>query len=250
MSATSAIDGGRLGRSFTLSLAIHTALLMAGAWMVHRHALPPEPPPLQVTVRTLPEPLPSLPEPAQPRPVPRAVAPEGVRTTVPKPPPEPRASAPAAPAAPPPPVVAIPADPAPAPPRSAEPERKETTTLVAPPPPAPAPVAPPPVAVAAPPAATVPISPASAAAYLNNPEPAYPSRARREGLEGTVRLAVLVTADGHAGKVEIRQSSGAPVLDEAALTAVRSWRFVPAKRGREPVEDWVQIPIVFRLEAR
>lgn len=112
--------------------------------------------------------------------------------------------------------------------------------------PAVAPPPPPPVApkVVAAPTTTVP---RFDAAYLTNPKPAYPAYARRRGEEGTVRLKVLVTADGRASKVELDQSSGFGALDRAALEAVQDWRFVPARRGDQAVEAWVQIPVVFRL---
>jgi protein TonB len=84
-------------------------------------------------------------------------------------------------------------------------------------------------------------------AYLNNPRPAYPRLARRNGEEGTVLLRVLVTREGRAARVELDKSSGFPLLDNAALEGVREWRFVPARKGAEPVEDWVRVPIVFRL---
>jgi protein TonB len=85
-------------------------------------------------------------------------------------------------------------------------------------------------------------------AYGTNPLPPYPMVARRLGMEGVVLLDVLVVADGHAADVRVQQSSGHPVLDEAALTTVRrEWRFVPARRGGVPVESRVTVPIRFRL---
>lgn len=87
------------------------------------------------------------------------------------------------------------------------------------------------------------------AAYLRNPPPRYPLAARRNGDEGTVMLRVLVTVDGAAARVELDRSSGSASLDSAALDAVRSWRFVPARRGSQNVEDWVRVPVVFRIES-
>lgn len=87
------------------------------------------------------------------------------------------------------------------------------------------------------------------AAYLRNPPPRYPPAARRSGDEGTVLLKVLVTSDGAAARVELDRSSGSVLLDGAALDAVRVWQFVPARRGAQNVEDWVRVPVVFRLES-
>jgi len=87
------------------------------------------------------------------------------------------------------------------------------------------------------------------AAYLRNPPPRYPPAARRNSEEGTVVLRVLVTTDGTASRTELDRSSGSAALDSAALEAVRSWRFVPARRGTQNIEDWVRVPVVFRLES-
>ncbi len=87
-----------------------------------------------------------------------------------------------------------------------------------------------------------------AADYLSNPRPAYPPLARRRGEEGQVLLRVLVSTAGRAAQLELQQSSGSALLDEAAQAAVRQWKFVPAQRGGVAVESRVLVPIVFRLE--
>jgi protein TonB len=114
--------------------------------------------------------------------------------------------------------------------------------VVAPPPP-------PPVVVAAPPAPPAPLTqPIFNADYLDNPAPAYPPLSRRMREEGRVILRVLVNARGTADEVQVRTTSGSARLDQAARDTVGGWRFVPAKRGAEPVAAWVLIPISFRLE--
>jgi protein TonB len=94
--------------------------------------------------------------------------------------------------------------------------------------------------------ATIP--PSFNAAYLRNAPPRYPLLARRNGIEGTVRLKVLVTPDGRPAQVQLEHSSGSTTLDGAALEAVRNWQFVPARRGQDPIESWVLVPVVFKLE--
>jgi len=106
-----------------------------------------------------------------------------------------------------------------------------------------------PAAPAAPRSEPVTTPPVFNAAYLRNPPPRYPLAARRSSEEGTVVLRVLVTVDGSAARVELDRSSGSASLDGAALEAVRSWRFVPARRGAVNIEDWVRVPVVFRLES-
>ncbi len=83
--------------------------------------------------------------------------------------------------------------------------------------------------------------------YLKNPAPPYPSSARRHHQEGLVVLTAKVTAEGHAAEVIIKQSSGFPVLDEAALKAVRDWNFVPARIGPISVESQIEVPVLFKL---
>ena len=102
---------------------------------------------------------------------------------------------------------------------------------------------------AASPAETEPLTaPRFNAAYLHNPTPVYPAAARRTGYEGTVVIRARIQIDGSADRVEIKKSSGHGVLDQAALEAVRKWRFIPARRGNEAVVEWVEIPWQFKLE--
>lgn len=125
-------------------------------------------------------------------------------------------------------------------------ETPSPSPIILPPPPPPPPPEPAPVVVAPPPPLIT--APIFAADYLDNPAPPYPSLARRAGEQGRVVLRVLVSPSGKADEVEIRTSSGHRRLDESARDTVRRWRFIPAKRGDEPVQAWVLIPISFRLE--
>lgn len=84
--------------------------------------------------------------------------------------------------------------------------------------------------------------------YLRNPAPAYPAPSRRLGEEGKVVLRVLVSPQGMAEAVELNSASGSQRLDDAALNTVRNWRFTPARRGETPVQSWVLVPIIFKLE--
>lgn len=125
---------------------------------------------------------------------------------------------------------------------------REPAPPTSPPMPPPANAAPPRAAVNGPPATPV-MPPSFSAAYLDNPRPAYPALSRRNRESGVVRLRVQVNAEGRAQEVRIESSSGHQRLDEAALRAVRKWKFVPARRGKESVAAWVIVPIAFRLQS-
>lgn len=113
---------------------------------------------------------------------------------------------------------------------------------------------PPPMAPAVATRDPAPVAPAPALAppradmaYLNNPPPVYPSVSRRAGEQGRVMLRVRVSARGQVEAIEVQKSSGYDRLDEAALSAVRRWRFVPATVGDRAVEGWALVPVNFTL---
>lgn len=81
----------------------------------------------------------------------------------------------------------------------------------------------------------------------NRVEPAYPPASRRAGEEGTVRVKVLVDEKGRPREVAVATSSGFARLDQAAMEAVRKWRFVAATDGTKPISAWTQVAITFRL---
>ena len=85
-------------------------------------------------------------------------------------------------------------------------------------------------------------------AYLNNPAPAYPPASRKQGEQGRVLLRVRVDATGLVDAIELQASSGFHRLDEAALAAVRRWRFLPARAGERAVPGWALVPVHFQLQ--
>ncbi len=222
------------GMSLASAVLLHAAALL---WIVHNPTALEAPPMIMQATLIAPEPLPMAPpeppqevkrvEPEPPRPVVKPVKPVKKEKPLPQ--------------------LAAVAD-APA------------TTTVAPQPPAP----PEPVAIDAPPVSEPSPAPVTAApvvapppvtppkfnvAYLQNPRPAYPAMSKRLGEAGRVMLRVMVDVNGLPTQVEVRKSSGFPRLDEAALEAVRKWKFVPARRGEEPVAGLADIPIDFGLNS-
>lgn len=84
--------------------------------------------------------------------------------------------------------------------------------------------------------------------YKENTPPVYPRIARRRGYEGIVLLSVKVLDNGSVDEITIKKSSGRPILDRAALKAVRQWKFDPASRLGIPFTMWVDVPIHFVLQ--
>ena len=103
-------------------------------------------------------------------------------------------------------------------------------------------------APAAPPVPSRVELPSSNADYLNNPKPAYPPLSKRLGEQGKVVVRVFIGADGTAQQAQVQQSSGFDRLDQAALSTVLKWRYVPGKRAGVPEAMWFNVPINFVLE--
>lgn len=84
--------------------------------------------------------------------------------------------------------------------------------------------------------------------YLDNPNPVYPKLSKRLNEAGKVILSVYVEADGSPSRVELQTSSRFERLDQAAIDAVKRWRFVAARRGNVSIAAWVIVPIHFSLK--
>jgi protein TonB len=75
--------------------------------------------------------------------------------------------------------------------------------------------------------------------------PKYPPEAGQARIEGTVVLLAMIGKDGTVE--DVRVESGLPVLAQAAIEAVRQWRYRPYLLNGEPVEINSQITINFTL---
>jgi len=78
--------------------------------------------------------------------------------------------------------------------------------------------------------------------------PFYPLSARAKGIEGQVELVFVVQADGSVSDIEVADSFPGRVFVEAALRAVRQWRFKPGTMEGQPVATRVRLPMRFQLE--
>ncbi|PSV10792.1 energy transducer TonB [Photobacterium leiognathi] len=85
--------------------------------------------------------------------------------------------------------------------------------------------------------------------FATKPSPvSYPRLAKRRGIEGTVLVEVLIGKDGKQLKQKLAKSSGASVLDKAALKAIKLWRFSPHIIDGKAIAHRVQIPVRFKLD--
>jgi TonB family protein len=69
---------------------------------------------------------------------------------------------------------------------------------------------------------------AAASDWLSAPKPNFPPNALRKGSEGSVRLKLIFAQDGGVTNIKVLKSSGDPVLDETARTAVLRWKMRPS----------------------
>lgn len=86
------------------------------------------------------------------------------------------------------------------------------------------------------------------ASELNNPKPPYPAISRRLGEQGRVILKACVSSTGGIDSLNLIKSSGFDRLDRIALETVQRWKFIPARRGQQPLAMCYQLPIQFTLE--
>jgi periplasmic protein TonB len=84
-----------------------------------------------------------------------------------------------------------------------------------------------------------------AAKLVNRVQPQYPPLARQTRISGTVRLHAIISKDGSVQQLEV--VSGHPLLVQAALDAVRQWRYQPTTLNGEPVEVDTTIDVIFSL---
>lgn len=84
--------------------------------------------------------------------------------------------------------------------------------------------------------------------YRQTSPPVYPQAARQKGYEGLVLISVEILENGSPGQLLVKKSSGYEILDQAALSAVRKWKFVPASKNSVHIRTWGDVPIRFVLQ--
>jgi len=75
-------------------------------------------------------------------------------------------------------------------------------------------------------------------------DPEYPAAARREKLQGIIALSVVVGRDGSV--MDVRALNGPAVLAQAAMDALRWWRFEPYRVDGQSVVAETTVAVEFR----
>ncbi len=83
--------------------------------------------------------------------------------------------------------------------------------------------------------------------YADRFQPIYPGTLLRQEIEGTVRLRFLIGVDGRVKSVNILSASHPRFAAAAEKQALRKWRFIPATRDGQAVEQWQTITVSFNL---
>ncbi len=84
-----------------------------------------------------------------------------------------------------------------------------------------------------------------AAVLLTRVAPIYPSDALKDGLRGEVRVRATIGKDGVPTK--LTAISGDPRLIQAALQAIRQWRYRSATLEGQPIETTTIVSVAFGL---
>ena len=82
---------------------------------------------------------------------------------------------------------------------------------------------------------------------LSAPAPVYPESARQSGASGTVLVGLAINEAGTVSNAWVESSSGNDALDRAAVQAVLSWQFIPARQNGLPVPVRTRVPVIFGL---
>jgi len=79
--------------------------------------------------------------------------------------------------------------------------------------------------------------------------PRYPEIARKAKVQGMVIMQAVIRKDGTVGDIQILRSPGAKFgFDEAAIAAVKQWRYKPGLQNGKPVDVYFTIEVTFTLQ--
>jgi TonB family protein len=79
-------------------------------------------------------------------------------------------------------------------------------------------------------------------------KPTYPTSAQERGTGGWVEVVFTVRADGTTTEISVLASEPAGIFEQAAMSAVRRWRYEPVRRDGRAVEQRAKVRISFAVE--
>jgi protein TonB len=84
------------------------------------------------------------------------------------------------------------------------------------------------------------------ARLISSIPPAYPAVAKSRRVGGDVKIDAFVDANGQV--TNVKAVSGSPLLQQAAMDAVRLWKYEPAQLDGKPVSMHVTVTVQFHLQ--
>lgn len=82
---------------------------------------------------------------------------------------------------------------------------------------------------------------------IHKVNPEYPEIAKRARIEGIVVLDAIINKDGTVGNIKVLRSLN-PLLDQAAIQAVKKWKYIPGKVNGKPVTSYLTVTVRFILQ--
>lgn len=83
--------------------------------------------------------------------------------------------------------------------------------------------------------------------FASDFQPVYPPSLLVREIEGSATISVLVGVDGRVRDARVVSATHPDFGRSAMRQALKAWRFKPATRNGEPVEDWITVPVTFQI---
>jgi protein TonB len=81
---------------------------------------------------------------------------------------------------------------------------------------------------------------------LSSVAPVYPQMARNQRLSGDVKIDAVIGENGHVSSMKV--ISGPALLHQAAMDALRQWKYQPATLNGQPMSMHLTVTVQFRLQ--
>ena len=82
---------------------------------------------------------------------------------------------------------------------------------------------------------------------IHKVNPVYPEQAKREGIQGTVKLTIIVNEEGLVYEIRTNPENNS-ILEGAAIAAVKQWQYSPTLLNGEPVPVQALVTVIFQMK--